>query len=70
MRKVLVFSQKMTDSETSSSTASSSQVSPVARFVPLLDVASLNPFNPKEDPNTLAVRWKLWKHSFALFWLL
>ena len=57
----------MTDSETSSSTASSSQISQAARFVPLLDVASLNPFNPKEDPNTLAVRWKLWKRSFNLY---
>ena len=36
-------------------------------FVPLLDVASLPPFNPKEDPNTLAVRWKLWKRSFNLY---
>ena len=35
-------------------------------FVPLLDVASLPPFIPKEDPNTLAVRWKLWKRSFNL----
>ena len=67
MRKVLVFSQKMTDSETSSSTTSSSQVLPAARFVPHLDVASLAPFNPKEDLNTLAARWKLWKHSFNLY---
>ena len=36
-------------------------------FVPLLDVASLPPFNPKEDPNTLAVRWKLWTRSFNLY---
>ena len=48
-------------------TTSSSQVSPTATFVPLLDVASLPPFNPKEDPNTLAVRWKLWKRSFNLY---
>ena len=57
----------MTDGETSSSTASSSQISQAARFVPLLDVASLNPFNPKEDSSTLAVRWKLWKLSFTLY---
>ena len=54
------------DSGTTSSTTSSSQASPTATFVPLLDVASLPPFNPKEDPNTLAVRWKLWKRSFNL----
>lgn len=52
------------ESGTTSSTTSSSQASPTATFVPLLDVASLPPFNPKEDPNTLAVRWKLWKRSF------
>ena len=57
----------MTDSGTTSSTTSSSQASPTATFVPLLDVASLPPFNPKEDPNTLAVRWKLWKRSFNLY---
>ena len=45
------FVRKMTDdSGTTSSTASSSQASPTATFVPLLDVASLPPFNPKEDP--------------------
>ena len=55
------------DSGTTSSTASSSQASPTATFVPLLDVASLPPFNPKKDPNTLAVRWKLWKRSFNLY---
>ncbi|CAH3133167.1 unnamed protein product [Pocillopora meandrina] len=47
------------DSGTSSSTTSSSQASPAVTFVPLLDVASLSLFNPKEDPNTLAIRWKL-----------
>ena len=57
----------MTESGTTSSTTSSSQASPTATFVPLLDVASLPPFNPKEDPNTLAVRWKLWKRSFNLY---
>ena len=57
----------MTDSGTTSSTTSSSQALPTATFVPLLDVASLPPFNPKEDPNTLAVRWKLWKRSFNLY---
>ena len=55
------------DSATTSSTTSSSQASPTTTFVPLLDVASLPPFNPKEDPNTLAVRWKLWKRSFNLY---
>ena len=55
------------DSGTTSSTASSSQASPTTTFVPLLDVASLPPFNPKEDLNTLAVRWKLWKRSFNLY---
>ena len=50
-----------------SSTPSTTQTQPVAAFVPLLDVASLSPFNPKEDPNTLAVRWKLWKRSFNLY---
>lgn len=59
MRKALPFSQKMVDSGTSSSATSSSQASPAAAFVPLLDVASLPPFNPKEDPKTLEVRWKL-----------
>ena len=34
--------------------------------LPLLNVISLPPFNPKDDPNTLAVRWKLWKSSFNL----
>ena len=57
----------MTESITTSSTTSSSQASPTATFVPLLDVASCPPFNPKEDPNTLAVRWKLWKRSFNLY---
>lgn len=46
---------------------SSSQVSPAATFVPLLDVASLSPFDTKEDPNTLAVRWKFWKRLFNLY---
>ena len=55
VRKVLVFYPM------------SSQASPTAMFVPLLDVASLPPFNPKEDPNTFAVRWKLWKRSFNLY---
>ena len=36
-------------------------------FLFLMHVASLPPFNPKEDPNTLAVRWKLWKRSFNLY---
>ena len=58
----------MTDeSGTTLSTTSSSQALPTATFVPLLDVASLPPFNPKEDLNTLAVRWKLWKRSFNLY---
>ncbi|PFX28322.1 Uncharacterized protein K02A2.6 [Stylophora pistillata] len=57
----------MVDSGTSSSATSSSQASPAATFVPLLDVASLPPFNSKEDPNTLAVRWKLWKRLFNLY---
>ncbi|PFX16885.1 Uncharacterized protein K02A2.6 [Stylophora pistillata] len=57
----------MVDSGTSSSTTSSSQASPAATFVPLIHVASLSPFNPKEDPNTLAARWKLWKRSFNLY---
>ena len=61
----------MTDSGTSSSTTSSttlsSQASPTATFVHILDVASLLPFNSKEDPNNLAVRWKLWKRSFNLY---
>ena len=61
------FVRKMTECGTNSSTASSSQASPTATFVPLLDVASLPPFNPKEDPNTLAARWKLWKRSFNLY---
>ena len=56
-----------TSSSTNSSTASSLQSSPTATFVHILDVASLPPFNPKEDPNTLAVRWKLWKRSFNLY---
>ena len=57
----------MTDSGTTLSTTSSSQASPTTMFVPLLDGASLPPFNPKEDPHTLAVRWKLWKRSFNLY---
>ena len=57
----------MTDSGATSSKTSSSQASPTATFVPLLDVASLLPFNLKEDPNTLAVRWKLWKRSLNLY---
>ena len=55
------------DSGTNSSTTSSSQASPAATFVPLLDVASLSSFNPKEDPNTLTVFWKLRKHLFNLY---
>ena len=55
------------DSGTNSSTTSSSQASPAATFVPLLDVASLSPFNLKEDPNTLTVCWKLRKHLFNLY---
>ena len=57
----------MTESGTSWSTTSSSQASSTATFVPLLDVANLPPFNPKEDPNTLVVSWKLWKRSFDLY---
>ena len=57
----------MTDSGTTSRTTSSSQASPTATFDPLLDVASLPPLNKKEGPNTLAVRWKLWKRSFNLY---
>ena len=55
------------DSGTNSSRTSSSQASPAATFVPLLDVASLSPFNLKEDPNTLTVCWKLRKHLFNLY---
>ena len=67
VRKVLVFCPKMADSGTTSSTTSSSQASLTTMFVPLFDVASLPPVNPKEDPNTFAVRWKLWKRSFNLY---
>ena len=49
-----------------SSAPSITQTQSAAAFVPLLDVASISPFNPKEDPNTLVVRWKLWKRSFKL----
>ena len=56
-----------TTSSTTLSTTSSSQASPTVTFVHLLDVASLPPFNPKEDPNTLEVCWKLWKRSFNLY---
>ncbi|PFX12279.1 Uncharacterized protein K02A2.6 [Stylophora pistillata] len=63
----LAYSQKMMGGGTGSSTTSSSQASPAATFVPLLDVGSLTPFNPKEDPNTLSVHWKLWKRSFNLY---
>ena len=55
------------DSGTSLSTTSSSQALPAATFIPLLDVASLSPFNPKEDLNTLAAHWKLWKCLFNLY---
>ena len=34
--------------------------------LPLLNVKSLPSFNPKDDPNTLAVRWELWKRSSNL----
>ena len=54
------------DSGTSLTTTSSSQASPAAMFVPLLDVASLSLFNPKEDPNTLAIRWKLCKYRLIV----
>ena len=54
------------DSGTSLTTTSSSQASPAATFVPLLDVASLSLFNPKEDPNTLAIRWKLCKYRLIV----
>ncbi|PFX14143.1 Uncharacterized protein K02A2.6 [Stylophora pistillata] len=56
----------MVNSGTSSSATLSSQASPAATFVPLLDVASLPPFNPNEDPNTLAVRWFLEKANVTL----
>ena len=55
------------NSGTSLSTTSSSQALPAATFIPLLDVASLSPFNPKEDLNTLAAHWKLWKCLFNLY---
>ena len=31
------------------------------------EVRNLPCFNPREDPNTLAVRWKRWKRSFELY---
>ena len=34
--------------------------------LPLLNVTSLPSFNPKDDPNTLAVRWELWRRSSNL----
>ena len=70
VRKVLVFCQEDDGRKVEPLRVqlnSSSQASPTATFVPLLDVASLPPFNPKEEPNTLAVRWKLWKRSFNLY---
>ena len=60
------FVRKVMDSGTGSSTTSSSQASPAATFVPLLDVASLSLFNPKEDPNTLAIPWKLCKYRLIV----
>ena len=58
------FVRNMTESVLAWSSSTSSSA---AAFVSLFDVTSLPPFNPKEEPNTLAVRWKLWKRSFNLY---
>ena len=60
------MSQTNATSSTETS-ATSRTTTPPSTFVPLLDVASLPSFNPKEDPKTLAARWKLWKRSFKLY---
>ena len=32
-----------------------------------LEIKGLPCFNPKDDPNTLSIRWKRWKRSFNLY---
>lgn len=65
----------MTDSETNStsaaggsaeSQATGSQAAQPTQFS-ATEVRNLPCFNPREDPNTLSVRWKRWKRSFELY---
>ena len=46
------------------SSASSSQQS--AQLL-ASEIKGLPCFNPKDDPNTLFIRWKCWKRSFNLY---
>ena len=46
------------------SSASSSQQS--AQLL-ASEIKGLPCFNPKDDPNTLSIRWKRWKRSFNLY---
>ena len=46
------------------SSASSSQQS--AQLL-ASEIKGLPCFNPKDDPNTLSIRWKRWKRSFKLY---
>ena len=67
----------MVDPETKSSSASggsaesqatASQAAQQTQFL-ATEVRNLPCFNPREDPNTLSVRWKRWKRSFELYLL-
>ena len=60
--KIMISSASST-----SSTPSTTQTQPADAFLPLLEVGSLPPFNPKEDLNTVAILCKLWKRSFNLY---
>ena len=61
------------DGEASPSTSTTSQptVSQPAQpaHFAASEVRNLPCFNPREDPNTLSVRWKRWKRSFELYLL-
>ena len=59
---------KTSPSTSSASQATGSQPAQVAQFG-TSEVRNLPCFNPREDPNTLSVRWKRWRHSFELYLL-
>ena len=49
-----------------SGTNAASQGQETAQFLPS-EVRTLPCFNPREDPTTLAVRWRRWRRSFNLY---
>ena len=47
-------------------TSAASQGQETAQFLPS-EVRTLPCFNPRDDPTTLAVRWRRWRRSFNLY---